>query len=29
MSGKKTNDTGQKPLPKWYDGAVRIHNGKQ
>ena len=21
MSGK-TNDTGQKPLPKWYDGAV-------
>ena len=20
MSGKKTNDTGQKPLPKWYDG---------
>ena len=22
MSGKKTNDTGQKPLPKWYDGAT-------
>ena len=21
MSGKK-NDTGQKPLPKWYDGAI-------
>ena len=20
MSGKKTNDTGQKPLPEWYDG---------
>ena len=21
MSGKKINDMGEKPLPKWYDGA--------